>query len=352
MDLSSRRFLADVAVNIAIYVPLGMSGYLAFRRYKSKLVAIASPILIGAAVSACVEMGQLFTLHRQTSAVDLANNVLGTVLGVLAGMVFVNIVDLPEDGFQFVARDRVAVMLLFCWVAYLLFPLFPVTMLAVWKHRILGLVYGKWFVPLPILLSATEWFAVGRLLVATGAGAPLGWLFALLLLVPTQIAIVDHDLIPADFLGPAIGLLLFALFRRGVKADGIAGILLLIAVTVRGLAPFHFGGSRQPFLWIPFIGLLATSWQAAISVLLGKLFQYGAAIWLLSSSLRMVGAAVLVTALLGLIEVLQMQMPVHVAEITDPLLAILLSLVFVVLRRQPERPTRDEAKPQVREPVQ
>jgi hypothetical protein len=122
--------------------------------------------------------------------------------------------------------------------------------------------------------------------------------------------------------------------RKGSKADGIAGMLLLVALTVRGLEPFRFEGPGQAFAWIPFIGLLNDTWQTAISVLLGKLFQYGASLWLLSRSFfGLAGATSAVTLVLAAIEVLQTQIPGHIAEMTDPLIGVLLGLAFFVLRR-------------------
>jgi len=334
IDFQSRKFVSDVAINIAIYMPLGISGYLAFRRFKSTVLEIAAPIAIGASLSACVEMVQLFTPHRECSAVDLVNNILGTVFGVLAGMLFKEIVDVPETGPLFVARDRVAVALLFVWVAFLLFPLFPVLALAEWRVRIFTFIHGPLFRPTPIFLSAAEWFVVGRLLAATGVKSPLLWLLGLLALVPIQFAIIGHTVLPFDFVGPVLGTLLFVALRKGSKADGIAGMLLLVALTVRGLEPFRFEGPGQAFAWIPFIGLLNDTWQPAISVLLGKLFQYGASLWLLSRSFfGLAGATSAVTLVLAAIEVLQTQIPGHIAEMTDPLIGVLLGLAFFVLRR-------------------
>jgi hypothetical protein len=231
-------------------------------------------------------------------------------------------------------------------VAFLLFPFFPVTALAVWRYKLVGLVHGLWFIPIPVFLKAAEWFVVGRLLFAAGADATLVWLGGLLLLIPVQFAIIDHNLIPADFVGPVLGCLLFVVFRRVRQADGIAGIFLILAVTLRSLDPFHFDARTQAFSWIPFLGLLNTAWQAAITILLEKCFQYGASVWLLGRCLRsMSGATALVAVLLAVIEGLQTRIPGHTPEITDPLLAVLLSLGFCALRRPPERAEERAVEP-------
>jgi hypothetical protein len=126
--------------------------------------------------------------------------------------------------------------------------------------------------------------------------------------------------------------LLYHFLGEGPHSDRLAGIALLGALTLRGLAPFYFEGPAQNFLWIPFGGLLATEWQNGISILLGKLFQYGASIWLLDrSGLGAVRATAIVTVILACIEGLQTRIPGHVAEINDPLLAVLIGLGFRAL---------------------
>jgi VanZ family protein len=334
-NVYDRRFLFDMAVNVAVYIPLGMSAYLAFRRFKSVALEFLAPVALGALLSASMEMLQLFTPHRQCSAIDLVNNTLGSGVGMLAGFAFAEIVDLPATGLAFRFRDRRAVALLFCWVASLLFPLFPVYYRSAWIAKLSAFLHAPPVDLIPILLCAAEWFAVGRLLVAAGARRPFRWLAALLLLAPVQFAIVNHNPIPADLEGATLGACLFGFFGRGPGRDRLAGIALLAAVALRGVAPFHFADPAQAFSWTPFIGLLQAQWQDSIPILTGKLFQYGVAIWLLArGGLGLARATVLVTVVLAAIEALQTRIPGHVAEINDPLLAILLCLAMYALRER------------------
>jgi VanZ family protein len=340
-NIYDRRFLFDMAVNVAVYIPLGMSAYLAFRRFKSVALEFLAPVALGALLSASMEMLQLFTPHRQCSAIDLVDNILGSGVGVLAGVAFAEIADLPNTGPAFRFRDRRAVALLFCWVASLLFPLFPVYYLADWMAKLTAFTQAPALSPIPILLRAAEWLAVGRLLVAAGARRPFRWLAALLLLAPLQFAIVNHYPTPPDLEGAAVGACLFGFFGRGPGRDFFAGIALLLATTLRSLAPFHFEGQAQAFAWIPFLGLLQAQWQNSIPILLDKIFQYGAAIWLLDGGgLGMARATLLLTVVLAAIEALQTRIPGHVAEISDPLLAVLLCLAMGALPRRRPRAAR------------
>lgn len=343
-NFADRRIVFDVAVNIGIYIPLGMSAFFAFRRFGNTALELLTPVAIGTSLSASMEMTQLFTPHRQCSSVDLVNNILGSALGVVAGIVFTKIVDIPAAGPAFRVRDRGAVLLLFGWVAALLFPLFPVLSLIAWKEELSAFAGAPLLSPIPTLLRAAEWFGVGRLLFAAGAASPIRWLLVLVLLVPIQFGIINHRPMPADFEGAAVAVLLYFFFGERPQADRLAGIALMVALTLRGLSPFRFEGPARDFLWIPFGGLMSTEWQNGVTILLDKLFEYGASIWLLGrGGLGWVRAAVVVTLVLACIEGLQTRIPGHVAEINDPLLAVLLALGFRALSgkigMRPSEPT-------------
>lgn len=58
-NFADRRFVFDVAVNIIIYIPLGMSAFLAFRRFGRTTLELLTPVAIGTLQSASLEMLQL-----------------------------------------------------------------------------------------------------------------------------------------------------------------------------------------------------------------------------------------------------------------------------------------------------
>jgi hypothetical protein len=326
-----------------------MSAYLAFRRTRSRLVALAGPVVLGALLSASIEMIQLYVPGRHCSTLDLVNNILGSALGVAAGIAFVAITGLPTTP-DLRVRDRNAVVLLFCWVGFLLFPLMPSLSIPGLRNEIAVFIHGRIFAPIPLFVAFAEWFAVGRLLAAAGAKPTPLWMVGLFALAPAQFMILDHSPAPTDFEAPLIAILAFLLCSRARWADCAAGAMLLVATAVRALTPFHFAAFTQPFSWIPFSGFLLNSWQTSVSILLGKVFQYGASVWLLGrSQFGLLGATVVVVVVLAAIELLQTRMSAgHVPEITDPLLAILLGLAFSVLRTH--APDKSDTS-KVRQPV-
>ena len=72
----------DVAVNILAYVPLGFLWLLALRPACGRWLAPVLALLIGAVLSLAMESLQNFLPSRVPSSLDLACNLVGTVLGI------------------------------------------------------------------------------------------------------------------------------------------------------------------------------------------------------------------------------------------------------------------------------
>jgi 8-oxo-dGTP diphosphatase len=105
-----------------------------------------------------------------------------------------------------------------------------------------------------------------------------------------------------------------------------------LAILFRGLAPFKLVPEATRFDWVPFGGFLAADWAQVIPVMVIKMFWYGAAVWVLrrlNLSWTMAGSAAAIFLLA--IEVAQRHIPPHGAEITDPLMAVLLAAAFAAI---------------------
>jgi hypothetical protein len=117
------------------------------------------------------------------------------------------------------------------------------------------------------------------------------------------------------------------------RAALVAGLIVSLLI-LRGLAPYHWSSIANPFSWIPFSGFLEADREFGLLTFLRKCFWYGSAIWLLrAAGWRLAWAAVAVALLLGAIEVIQIHLPGRVAEITDPLLALILALTLGLSER-------------------
>lgn len=341
-----RFILRDVVVNVALYIPAGFTGHLAFRRFGKTWLSLTAPVLICTAWSASIEMVQLFVPSRTTSALDWATNIAGSAIGVFLAIILEGIFlqrrTRPTSRKSLKPRkapDRAALALLGCWVMWLWFPIFPVMGRTLLEHK--ASVFLETPVVDPVLFFAftLAWFAAGSLLQAGGLRPARRFTAISVALIPAQLFVVDRQPVPAALAGAAAGAALFAVFWPQRKAHGnayrkITAWAFLSVIIVRGLAPFQFSAAAVPFSWIPFSGFLNMNWQTGVQVIAEKFFWYGTAIWLMrASGMRARSATALVAAVLLGIEIAQTHLPGHIAEITDPLWAIFTSCAIYILAR-------------------
>lgn len=328
----------DIVVNVSLYMPLGFAAHLAFRRVHLPLFHFYAPVLLGLVLSASVEMIQLYTPGRNTSMLDVTTNVLGTILGVAVAALFEEMAGSAGVRSRLRVADRSGLILAFCWAAWLFFPFFPVLGTFVPISKASTFITSPIFAPLAVLSEAAIWFAAGLLLEAAGIRKSVEWLGFSILAIPAQLFIATRQPVPSDLIGAIAGFLLFAARPRGKQVTKIEAWAFLVVVITRGLSPFQFVATAVPFDWIPFGGVLNAQWQPATLVLLGKIFYYATAIWLLrAAGLRLWRSTAIVAACLGSIEALQTHLPGRTPEITDPLLAVLMSFVLFTLYRETGR---------------
>src|SRR5260370_11939347 len=100
----------DILVNVLLYTPLGMFGFLSLSGKHRKAVAVGAPIAIGFALSCSMELLQLFDLGRDAGALDVVSNTVGAAIGVGVGARFERY------------RAGASVLLLICFAVYELLP--------------------------------------------------------------------------------------------------------------------------------------------------------------------------------------------------------------------------------------
>jgi VanZ family protein len=153
---------------------------------------------------------------------------------------------------------------------------------------------------------------VGRLIVASQTFVPAE-LLALLLLLP--MVVLMHRLRPRP--------------RRAALVLAVVALLV-----IEELAPFDFSPQAARFDFWPFMAWASDGWEnGLLSIdwvqLFGKLFLYGALLWVVrewGASTDLAFGVMLTIAVV--IEILQIWLPAEYASITDPLLALGIGLVF------------------------
>jgi hypothetical protein len=329
--------LRDLILNFWLYVPVGASAYWVFKR--TGALQWILPVCVGFALSTFVELVQFFVVTRLSSKGDIFANTLGTAAGMLAAA----LVGYTPELSRWRLRRSADTVLLGCWLAFLVFPFFP--------------VHGPWslmanirkfqaspFVWTDLLVFTIAWWVVWQLLPSAFVRDTY-WLAVgfLLLLLPARFFLILRVLTKSEVVAGAAALCLAPILRRRVIPPWAMAALVLVAVMIRGLTPFEFSAFAAPFSWIPFSGFLGSDWQSAMLVLIAKLFWYAAAVWAIRRcGLSMGMSGVVVAILLAGIEIVQRHMPAHVPEITDPLLALACAAAFALVSRVPVGSSTDQ----------
>ena len=332
-----RFLIRDIAVNLSLYIPVGVFAFLALRQNVRTTLAVTVTALIGLTLSSSIEMIQLFDDARECSASDLVCNVSGTVLGVALGSLY------QQWLRRFLARADTAkflhpsgaVLLFYTWLAYQAFPLFPALSRTKLAEKFRELFTEAPISPLETFTYFVEWLVVAQLLESVLGAERTRRLFPLLLLVlPAKLLIAGRTVTWSELAGAVLAYIcsyfLSGYQRRAALVAGLIASLLIL----RGLAPYHWSSVANPFSWIPFSGFLAADREFGMLTFLRKCFWYGSTVWLLrAAGWRLARAAVAVALLLGAIEIIQIHLPGRVAEITDPLLALILAMTLGLSER-------------------
>lgn len=316
----------DILVNVALYIPAGICGYVALRRTRGPLAAFILPALIGLSLSVCIELLQSYEPTRKPSMTDVISNFAGSAIGAVLGAVFLKM------STRLGSLDPSAYLVLACWLGSILFPFLPV--MAEWTLRMKTRAFlaSDPVRLMPFASSFASWYLAGFLLGRIGFRQPAVWLALTLGLVPAQIFIMARQPTWAHLLGAGAGFAAFSLAKT--RQRWMAACVFLGVLVVRGLAPFRLSPNPIPFGWMPFASLIDANWQNATLVLIEKMFYCSAAIWsVYFAGVRLRLAIVTVVLLLAGIEAVQVGLPGRTPETTDPVLAILIGIAIDAFRR-------------------
>jgi hypothetical protein len=334
IDFSDKK---DLILNFWLYAPVGACAYWVFKR--AGALRWILPVCVGFALSTFVELVQFFVVSRLSSKGDIFANTLGTAAGMLAAA----LVGYTPELSRWRLRRSPETVLLGFWLAFLVFPFFPV-------HGLYSLMVNvrkfqaSPFVWTDLLVFTIGWCVVWQL-IPSAFVRDTYWLAVgfLLLLLPARLFLILRVLTKPEVVAGAAALCIAPFFRRRIIPPWVMAALILTALMIRGLAPFEISAFAAPFSWVPFSGFLGSQWQSAMLVLIAKLFWYAAAVWSLRRcGLGLAMSGVVVAVLLAGIEIIQRHMPAHVPEITDPLLALGCAAALGLVSRVPIQPSANQ----------
>jgi VanZ family protein len=350
----ARAGRGDRISNVLLYLPLGFCLFLWLELRWGRVPSMGVTTVLGSLLSLSIEIAQVYVSTRVPSFADLTLNAFGTLLGATAGLAWgglTRLMHLPGRA-ERPLRDPGAVLLLGLWLAWRFAPFVPQFDLVKLKLALRPL-FSPQFDPVTVFSFLTFWLVVNQA-VAAVVSRPRR-LEALLLVIATvlvgRLLVANQTFLPGELLALLLLLPMLLVMHR-LRPRPRRSVLVLAVMTVLiivGLAPFDFTAPMGHFdLW-PFLGWFEIGLPAAIQLidwteLFGKLFLYGALLWVIKEWGASIGFAVIaLTVTVLTIEVLQAWLPDQSASITDPLLALVVGLTFrsVYLRMRPRALTRE-----------
>ncbi len=386
----------DIAVNLAVYVPLGAALVLCGSRGGGeRLARIPLALTVGTAVSFVAEWGQTAIAERMASWTDVMLNAAGTLIGAAVATMLFGAVTCMITRLRRAFRDRpfstLGLALTFGLFAYQLAPFDFVTDTA-GLHR--SLRYARWnvthalyggtdappFAMLVAQLSGAFWFgALGYLLALSGrergrsAHTALGsairnGIIAALLIELLQLFTASHTFdmgsVVLRFFAVAWGAWSGAFLFDGSNSPPWNGrpqraapttllmVLILFQVAAMLLRAFDPDGLTASLFdvssvhWLPLAALWRNLSPQAIAEMLGSLITYAMLATMMVIALRRTGTAGcgwIACALVPLVacaaEAMRSGCGVGVADLTEPALALLVAVgvtrVDAAIRRAP-----------------
>jgi VanZ family protein len=334
----------DFLSNILLYTPLGFFGALTLTNTRRIVTRFLTILLLGATLSISVELAQYYDVGRDTQAVDLYANVLGTAVGALAGVIF----GAPHNWglLSEITDHRIPALLVLAWAAYRLYPFVPTIDLHKYWNTLKPLLFMPNTTGYDLFRHTAIWLTIFTLLSKLAA-------YRRMLIIPifactvlfSKILIISTSLSVAE-VGGALGAycIWIVLYPRGRVYVVVVLVLFGATVIAQRLEPFQFTTYPVPFGWIPFRSFMYGSIDVDVLSFLEKFFLYGSFIWLLvEAGVSHRSATVSVGGTLLATSIAETYLPHRSAEITDAMMALAIGGIFALISG--ERRREDVSKP-------
>jgi VanZ family protein len=332
------RFIArDALINVLLYLPFGILAFLAFDQVQNAWLHLLIPVVLACFLSTTLELIQLMDFTRTSSLFDVACNTTGAALGSLAGLFYARpVTRLVTRTGQTVTRAASVPLLLFClWLGYQVFPMFPsVGSFALLAKLKTLLIHSSFSTP-DAISTWIEWLTAAAIFRAVWPDRQHRIsIFVLLLLLPARMFLLRRSITPSEIAG-ALGACIVwqSWLERQPQAARLLPWLIVAGLILHDLSPYRLSRTPQAFCWLPFGGFLGSAQDWGTVMLLKKSFWYGAAVWTFHEAGKGYWKPAFgIAALLAALEWTQRYLPGRTPEISDPLLALLLTAFMSLLQ--------------------
>jgi VanZ family protein len=307
----------DSFLNLLAYIPLGLLA--------RGVTGQAQAWMLGASLSALIEITQSFLPTRHPSIRDFVLNATGTAIGWSAGGILQAEYGRHLSGFRALLRSRLAILAWLLWFIWIAAPLVPLL-----RRSQLHLFWTALTHPqLSLERIASQMIVIAFLAKITPLERWRTYTVASIGILWSGLAFrnaFDYS----DLVGLAGGALL---------ANAPWPLLATLGVAHLAYLQFHAIGqnldSQQRFSWFPMAGFTSAPFPV-LRTTAGKALLYGATIFAATKSrIPITVATIFVALLLAIGEYSQQTIPGRTPEITDPLLAIAMGFLFHQLAKAP-----------------
>ena len=342
--------LGDLLGNVALFFPLGFASA-SFTSVRGHATArIGWMLFLAFVYSFALQLAQVWLPSRSAALADVIWNMAGMASGMAAAHLIGKRTlngTRPLD-----SASIIPMVILILWVINELLPLVPSLDLQKFRDALKPLFLDFSFSFPQAAMHAAGAVVAGSALVALKR-QPAGWLAGLIILILAgKLVVVNLALDASVVIGLAAGYAgcLVALRLDGSKIFHVAFWLLLAAWAIISITPFA-PAPGGIFNAIPFATMLRGSLETATRGLAQSLFIYTALLWLAQTT----GASIR-NATVGLVigscflELIQMGLLGRTADVTEPILLLLVSWVLPEKENHPAQ-TRPEPEAPMPQPL-
>lgn len=337
--------LGDILGNIVLFIPFGFFGVKSLRVNVADRKIYFRILIYGFFLALIIQLIQVYIPSRSPAITDVYWNMAGIILGL--GLVRLLKEYFPK--FSLTDAASVPVILAFLWLLSQFFPFVPTLDFQEIKNGLKPLILDPSFQGNIFLTGLTGWLLFAHFTQDIFQRNSLHRfrlpIFALLSL-PMRLLILGNNIDLSDAMAVFGAIVVWPLLsRNNLNKTKTFAVLITLTIFLNGVWSPHFIWYNLSFSWVPFSGFLEGNIFLNAKALFLKTFLYGSLIYLLKSGWPHIRLRVFMAfSFILIIEILQIFMAARTAEITDPLIILLISYIITRKKTAPATPKQSTPK--------
>ncbi len=335
----------DIVANIALFLPFGYIGMLAFSNSFKTILRLISVIGLGALLGMALQIMQICIPSRDANLSDAILNIVGTGIGAVFGLFHRNY--LSDARLRFKSIFGPQIILIASWFCYRLMPFIPSLDFQKIKDSLKPIFLNIQLSGINVFHDAVAWAAVIYLWnsIMPKFSARKYILTSMTITFALETVIIDNVVTASNVVGAFLGISLWERIKNSRSRTLLLALSIATSLIASGLSPFEYSSVPSSFHWIPFYGFLQGSMLVNTSVIFEKFFLYGTLVWLLfECCYKWMVAIICALFITGLIEAAQMFFNGHLPEVTDPLLVLVFASFLHSMSKSQKRVEKGEIK--------